>query len=154
MCTHIRNSPLLVTACALRFVVGFLVLRLRHSLASLGATVHAAVPKSRIRRGAPLQASAGKPHSNAGTAKSRISFANPGCTLHAHRPRPCLSLWRRLPDGTRIYFRSRPHKLAATHRRPRISEKSTFLVAASPANIQKITIKKIKSNGTFPNLAN
>ena len=62
-----------------------------------------------------------------------------------HASRPCLSLWRRLPDGTRIYFRSRPHKLAATHRRPRISEKSTFLVAASPANIQKITIKKIKS---------
>ena len=51
--------------------------------------------------------------------------------------RPCLSLWRRLPDGTRIYFRSRPHKLAATDRRPRLSEKSTFLVAASPANIQK-----------------
>ena len=34
-------------------------------------------------------------------------------------------------------FRSRPYKLAAADRRPRLSEKSTFLVAASPANIQK-----------------
>ena len=58
---------------------------------------------------------------------------------------PWLSLWRRLPDGTRIYFRGRPHKLAATDRRPGLSEKSTFQVATSPANIQKITIKKMKS---------
>ena len=67
--------------------------------------------------------------------------------------RSCLSLWRGLPDGTRIYFRGRPYKLAATDRRPGLSEKSTFQVATSPANIQKITIKKNQIEWELPTLS-
>ena len=62
-------------------------------------------------------------------------------------------LAQRLPGEDKGKRRACIHVCSATDRRPGLSEKSTFQVAASPANIQKITIKKNQIEWELPTLS-